>query len=165
MRNRTNKHGVVEKHERGSILATSAIGMLSILLAGGGVDISRFCLAKNELQNAADAAALAGASALNTAPGGITKAADRAVASMNKYDFNHTGVTFPRANVEFAVNLDGPYMSEASALGQAAKVGLVKVTTPASAIGVSFAPSVLGKTKNLRATATAESAGLAPANI
>jgi len=47
------------KGERGSILATSAIGMLSILLAVGlGVDISRFYLAKTELQNAADAAAL-----------------------------------------------------------------------------------------------------------
>ena len=54
------------KGERGSIMALSAIAMLSILLAAGlGVDISRFYLAKNELQNAADAAALAAASALN----------------------------------------------------------------------------------------------------
>lgn len=157
MRNRSNRHGTVEKKkERGSILATSAIGMLSILLAVGlGVDISRFYLAKGELQNAADAAALAGASALNTASAGITKAADRAVAAMNKYDFNKTGVTFPRSNIEFAANLNGPYMSEASAQGQAAKIRFVKVTTPASAIGVSFAASVLGNSRNLSATATA----------
>ena len=77
------------KRERGSVLATSAIGMLAILLAVGlGVDISRFYLTKTELQNAADAAALAAVSALNTAPQGITKAADRAVATMNNYDFN-----------------------------------------------------------------------------
>jgi Flp pilus assembly protein TadG len=144
------------KRERGSILATSAIGMLSILLAVGlGVDISRFYLTKTELQNAADAAALAAVSALNTAPAGITKAADRAVAAMNNYDFNHTNVTFPRSNVEFAVNLNGPYMSEASAMGQAAKIRFVKVTTPASAVGVSFAASVLGNSKNLTASATA----------
>src|SRR5256885_16612550 len=94
--------------ERGAILVLSAIGMLSILLAVGlGVDISRFYLAKTELQNAADAAALAAVSALNTSALGITKAADRAVASMNNYDFNKTGVTFPRSNVLFAVNLDG----------------------------------------------------------
>ena len=44
----------------------SALGMLSFLLAVGlGVDISHLYLAKNELQNAADAAALAGASGLN----------------------------------------------------------------------------------------------------
>ena len=144
------------KRERGSVLATSAIGMLAILLAVGlGVDISRFYLTKTELQNAADAAALAAVSALNTAPQGITKAADRAVATMNNYDFNKTNVTFPRANVLFAVNLDGPYVSEASAQGQAAKIRFVQVTTQDSPVGISFAASVLGSSKNLSATATA----------
>jgi len=147
---------VTRKRERGSILATSAIGMLSILLAVGlGVDISRFYLAKTELQNAADAAALAAVSALNTAPLGITKATDRAVAAMNKSDFNKTGVTFPRSNVLFAVNLDGPYMDELTAQGQAAKIRFVQVTTPDEPVGVSFAAIVLGNSKNLSATATA----------
>lgn len=156
MKNRRMKQAGDNKRERGSILATSAIGMLSILLAVGlGVDISRFYLAKNELQNAADAAALAGVSALNTAPLGITKAVDRAVAAMNNYDFNNTSVTFPRANVLFAVNLDGPYMSESAAQAQAASIRFVKVTTPPSAIGVSFAASLLGNSKDLSATATA----------
>lgn len=156
MKNRRMNQAGDNKRERGSILATSAIGMLSILLAVGlGVDISRFYLAKTELQNAADAAALAAVSGLNTSAQGVTKAADRAVAAMNKYDFNKTGVTFPRGNVQFAVNLDGPYMSETSAQGQAAKIRFVKVTTPPEAVGVSFAASVLGNSKNLSATATA----------
>lgn len=156
MKNRRMQQAGQNKRERGSILATSAIGMLAILLAVGlGVDISRLYLTKAELQNAADAAALAGASALNTSSQGITKAADRAVAAMNKYDFNHNGVTFPRSNVEFAVNLNGPYMGESSAQGQAAKIRFVKVTTPASAVGMSFAGAVLGNSKNLNATATA----------
>jgi len=156
MRNRSNKQAGTRKRERGSILATSAIGMLSILLAVGlGVDISRFYLAKTELQNAADAAALAAVSALNTSALGITKATDRAVAALNSYDFNNTGVNIPRANVQFAVNLDGPYMSEGSAATQAANIRFVKVTTPQSAIGISFAASVLGNSKNLSATATA----------
>ncbi|HET9527692.1 MAG TPA: pilus assembly protein TadG-related protein [Pyrinomonadaceae bacterium] len=156
MKNRRMKQAGENKRERGSILATSAIGMLSILLAVGlGVDISRFYLAKNELQNAADAAALAGVSALNTAPLGITKAVDRAVAAMNNYDFNNTSVTFPRANVLFAVNLDGPYMSESAAQGVAASIRFVRVTTPESPVGVSFAATVLGNSKNLKATATA----------
>jgi len=130
--------------------------MVSILLAVGlGVDISRFYLAKTKLQNAADAAALAAVSALNTSPLGITKAADRAVASMNNYDFNKTGVTFPRTNVLFAVNLDGPYMGEGAAQGQAANIRFVQVTTPDSNVGVSFAAPILGSTKTLSATATA----------
>jgi Flp pilus assembly protein TadG len=144
------------RRERGSILATSAIGMLSILLAVGlGVDISRFYLTKTELQNAADAAALAAVSALNTSALGITKATDRAVASMNSYEFNKKGVSFSRANVLFAKNLDGPYLSEGSAQGQAASIRFVKVTTPDSPVGISFAAPVLGKSKNLSATATA----------
>ncbi|PYS67738.1 MAG: hypothetical protein DMF69_22160, partial [Acidobacteria bacterium] len=99
------------KNERGSILAMSALGMLSVLLAVGlGVDISRFYLAKGELQNAADASALAAVSGLNGGAVGITEATNRAVQSMNNYNFNKTGVSFPRANVQFAVNLDGPYM-------------------------------------------------------
>jgi Flp pilus assembly protein TadG len=151
---RMNQAG--NKRERGSILATSAIGMSSVLLAAGlAVDISRFYLTKNELQNAADAAALAAVSGLNTSALGITMATDRAVAAMNNYDFNHTGVTFPRGNVLFAKNLDGPYMNETAAQGQAAAIRFVKVTTPEEPVGVSFAVSVLGNNKNLTATATA----------
>jgi Flp pilus assembly protein TadG len=142
--------------ERGSILVMSAIGMLSVLLAVGlGVDISRFYLAKTELQNAADASALAGASALNSSPGGISDARARAVQAMNKYDFNNTGVSFPDANVLFAANLDGPYMSEADARIAAGNIRFVQVTTPQSPISVSFATMVLGNSKNLSATATA----------
>src|SRR3982751_1563133 len=88
LKRRTGRDG-----ERGSVLATATLGMLSLLLAVGlGVDISRLYLAKTELQNAADAAALAGASALNGSSSGITKAADYAVQTMNNYEFNKTGV-------------------------------------------------------------------------
>ena len=145
-----------KKSERGSILATSALGMLSVLLAVGlGVDISRFYLAKTELQNAADASALAAVSALNSSSVGITQATDRAVQVMNNYDFNQQNVSFPRANVLFAKNLGGPYVSEASAQADPHDVRFVQVTTPPSAIPVSFAISVLGSSKNLTATATA----------
>lgn len=156
MKIRRMKQAGRNKGERGSILATSAIGMLSVLLAAGlAVDISRFYMAKTELQNAADAAALAAVSGLNTSALGITIATDNAVAAMNKYDFNQTGVTFPRGNVLFAKNLDGPYMNETAAQGQAAVIRFVKVTTPAEPVGVSFAASVLGNSKDLSATATA----------
>ena len=144
------------KREKGSILATSAIGMFSLLLAVGlGIDISRFYLNKTELQNAADAAALAAASALNASANGITKAVDRAVASMNKHDFNQNGITVPRANVLFANNLEGTYVSEASAKASPANIRFVRVTTPDSAVGVSFSGAILGNSKNLSATATA----------
>jgi hypothetical protein len=46
-------------------------------------------------------------------------------------------------------------MSELSAQGQAANIRFVQVTTQDSPVGVSFAASVLGNSKNLSATATA----------
>lgn len=144
------------KGERGSILATSSIAMLSVLLAVGmGVDISRFYLTKTELQNAADAAALAAVSGLNGAAPGITEATNRAVAAMNNYEFDHTGVTFPRGNVQFAINLNGPYMSEGAAASSPVNIRFVKVTTPDEPVGVSFTAFVLGDSKDMKAEATA----------
>lgn len=144
------------KRERGSVLATSAIGMLAVLMAVGlGIDISRLYLSKAELQNAADAAALAGVSALDGGSPGITDATNRAVAVMNNHNFNKTGVNFPRGNVEFAVNLNGPYMSEGSAAASPTNIRFVRVTTPTESVGISFASFVLGSTRDMSATATA----------
>src|SRR5438270_10726528 len=113
--------------ERGSILAISTIGMLSFLLITGlCVDIGHFYLVKGELQNAADAAALAAASSLNSDDGGITRATDVAVSSFNNYEFNHKQATITRADVRFAVNLSdfdaGADMSEAGAKPFASRV-------------------------------------------
>ena len=144
------------KRERGSILATSAIAMLAVLLAVGmGVDISRLYLSKAELQNAADAAALAGVSGLNGEAPGITEAVNRAVKAMNKYDFNKTGVQITADNVLFAVNLNGDYMPASQAALSPTNIRFVQVTTPDLPVGMSFAALVLGSSKNLSATATA----------
>jgi len=130
--------------------------MLSVLLAVGlGIDISRLYLSKAELQNAADASALAGVSGLNGGGPGITEATNRAVAVMNNHNFNKTGVSFPRANVEFAVNLNGPYMSEGSAAASPTNIRFVRVTTPTESVGISFASFVLGSSRDMSATATA----------
>lgn len=145
-----------KRNERGSVLAIAAIGMLSVLMAVGlGIDVSRFYLAKTELQNAADAAALAAVSGLNSSSAGITEATNRAVQAMNSYDFNQQAVTFPRGNVLFAKNLNGPYVSEATAQTDPKDIRFVKVATPESPVAVSFAISVLGSNKNLTASATA----------
>ena len=150
------------KNERGSVLATTTLGMLALLLAAGlGVDISRLYLAKNELQNAADASALSGASALNGKPAGIEEATDRAVLEMNKFGFNKTNVTIERTSVRFAKNLSdfesGPGYDEsgASAPSVAKNIRFVKVITPELPVGISFAAMILGKSRSLKAEATA----------
>lgn len=144
------------KGERGSVLATATLGMLTLLLAVGmGVDISRLYLTKTELQNAADAASLAGVTGLDGSANGIDKATDRAVEEMNNYAFNKTGVTIPRENVLFAVNLDGPYMSESAASAAATNIRFVRVKTPELPSNIIFAGPILGDKRNLSAVATA----------
>ncbi len=145
-----------ERNERGSVLVTATLGMVSLLFAVGlGVDISHFYLAKTELQNAADAAALAGASALNSQAAGIIEAGNRAVKAMNNYEFNKSGINITRANVSYAVNLDGDYVDEGTAITSPKNIRFVRVTTPDSPVGVSFVSMLLGKQKNMNATATA----------
>lgn len=144
------------RRERGSVLAVSVIGMLAFLLATGlSVDISHFYLVKTELQNAADASALAGASALNSDDGGIKKAVDQAVEQLNKYEFNKTKITITRASVTFSRNLNGTYVDETAAKADAAKIRFVKVSIPAVPVNTTFAAPVLGSSRNIAADATA----------
>jgi hypothetical protein len=69
MRNRAIEQAGDKQLEQGSILAMSAIGMSSLTPAGLGIESSRFYLSQAELQNAADASALAAVSGLNSRPG------------------------------------------------------------------------------------------------
>jgi Flp pilus assembly protein TadG len=148
----TDKH----RRERGSVLAISAVGMLAFLLATGlCVDISHFYLVKTELQNAADASALAAASALNSKDGGIVHAATLAQAAMNNEEFNKQAVAIPRANVLFARNIDGPYVSETSAKADAQNIRFVKVSVPPTAVRTTFAAPILGASRNITADAVA----------
>ena len=139
---------VVRKNrERGSVLAVSAFGMLTFLLAVGlCVDFSHFYVVHAELQNAADASALAGASALNSSPAGITEAGNRAVAVMNNYEFNNEGVEIGRDDVTYAVNLGGPYLTEAEAKAPAVArdVRFVHVRVPPKSVPVTFSAISLG---------------------
>ena len=155
--NRFRRHPKERRRgERGSVLAVSTLGMLAFLLATGlCVDVGHLYLAKNELQNAADAAALAGASALNSSAAGILDARERAKAAMNSYEFNKSGVAVRDQDVTFAVNLGGPYVEAGSVGGQAASVRFVKVKTPPSPVKVFFASVVLGGSRDVTAEATA----------
>jgi Flp pilus assembly protein TadG len=148
-------HNYRTRSERGSVLALTAISMLSLLLAAGlAVDISHFYTAKAELQNAADAAALAGASQLNSTSGGIKSAVTEATKALNKYDFK-TSVSISDADVTFASNLNGTYVSSASAIGSPTTIRFVKVTIPPKPVNVALASIALGSTKSISATATA----------
>ncbi|MBI1765689.1 MAG: hypothetical protein HYR56_30160 [Acidobacteria bacterium] len=124
---------------------SGALGMVSFVLAAGlAIDISHLYLAGSELQNAADASAIAGASVINGAASGITSAVNVALATQNKFEFAKDTATFSRADVQFSKNVGGPFYSEETARGMADQIRFIKVTIPNKAIPVSFAQVALG---------------------
>ncbi len=165
MKTKRHSRALRRKNERGNVLAYTVLSALFLFLAVGlGVDLSHLYLAKTELQNAADAAALAGASALTLPLGDrIPTAVDRAVNTMNlnKYNFDNRlfsdvmNTTDQRALVTFAVNLDGPYISESAANDDPDNIRFIKVNTPSVSVSVIFALPILGSSQSLNAKATA----------
>jgi Flp pilus assembly protein TadG len=152
------------KNERGNVLAYTVISVLFLFLAVGlGADLSHLYLVKTELQNAADAAALAGASALLLPDDErIPTAVQRAVDTLNKNKYNFSSEQFedvtPKedqaALVKFAVNRGGPYVDAGAAAGME-NIRFVQVDTPTVQVSIFFSIPVLGLARDMTGTATA----------
>ena len=102
--------------ERGSIMIMTAIfALLLLLMVGLCIDVSRIYLVRAELQNAADAAALAAARELNGGDKGIDDAVAKASEVVNTQGLR-AKANVAIASVEFSVSLyPDPYMSAADA--------------------------------------------------
>ena len=101
-------HRQRKRGERGSITVMTALMLTGLVLAVGlSLDVARISMVRAQLQNAADAAALAAARELNSGTTGIsaayTAATASALSSSNGYGLNKASVTI--TNVEFARNL------------------------------------------------------------
>src|SRR5215470_5078022 len=145
------------REEGGSIIITTAIFMLLLfLMLGFAIDVSRIYMVREELQNAADAAALTAARELNGGTGGIDDAVNQAtnVIANNKGQKTKTNVTI--ATVEFAANLDDdPYLNATGAKAVASTIRFVRVTTQTATTGIFFGVNALGTTHDESRTATA----------
>lgn len=145
---------VRRRDEDGSIILMTAVMMLGLFLALGlALDISRIYALRSDLQNAADAAALAAARELNSGSTGINDAVTRANAIANSYGTGHTPISVEK--IEFGVNLDGAYVNQATAAGAPDNIRFVRVTTQVVDVGILFAVEALGTTQSETATATA----------
>jgi Flp pilus assembly protein TadG len=152
------------KNQRGSVLAYTVVAVLFLFLAVGlGADLAHLYMVKDELQNAADAAALAGASALLLPQEQrIPAAQQRAVDTLNKNKYNFNSQEFTEvmtkedqgALITYSMNLEGTYESAAAAVANN-KIRFVKVVTPTVNVNVFFAIPILGLARNMSATATA----------
>jgi Flp pilus assembly protein TadG len=156
------------KNERGGVLAYTVIAAVFLFFAVGlSADLSHLYLVKTELQNTADAAALAGASALTipiTNPDRIQTAVDRAinVMNLNKYNLNSKNyvdtqdLASQRDLVEFATNLNGVYKKEGDlSAAETASARFVRVRTPDVPVNILFSFPILGLQRNIDAVATA----------
>lgn len=141
------KHKLSECHadERGSVMIMTAILMAGLVLAMGlCIDVARIYMVRTELQNAADAAALAAARELDSGAGGIIDAVARATTIVNTYGFNDAAVNVAATDVKFAINLNGTYVSAATAQANPATYRFVQVTTQSASTPMLFSARVLG---------------------
>lgn len=157
----TYDYRLSHSNERGSVTIMTAILLFGLVLVMGLViDISRIYVVRTSLQNAADAAALAGARELNSGTTGLTAAVTEAQAIVNKYGFNRTGLTAPQVSivtVEFAASLNGPWYLGAGGVpaGTENTIKFVRVTTQSANVSIIFAARALGSTHAEQRTAVA----------
>jgi Flp pilus assembly protein TadG len=123
----------------------TAILMAGIILAVAlCIDVARLYMLRTELQNAADAAALSAARELSSGAGGIQDGVARATAIVNNYGFNDAVVNISAVNVEFAINLNGPYVNSATAAANPTNYRFVRVTTDSVTTPMLFSARVWG---------------------
>ncbi|TAK40418.1 MAG: hypothetical protein EPO27_21135 [Betaproteobacteria bacterium] len=101
--------------QRGAVAILVAFAILMLLAALGLViDLGHLYVVKTELQNAADACALAAVSEISpydAANGGRAIAAGIAVGTKNKIDFQSNDVVIGAGDVTFGDTADGPFSS------------------------------------------------------
>ena len=133
--------------QRGSVVIVVALS-LSLLLGMLGLvtDLGHLYVAKSELQNAADAAALSGAKELNGTVAGLNLALSRAIeaAAKNKYDLGAQTVTLDSSHVRFSHAVDGPWSDIGQAQLDAANKGYIKVDTDRRSLNTWFIQALSG---------------------
>jgi Flp pilus assembly protein TadG len=139
------------RNDKGAILFIVAACLVVLLgFMGLAIDLGHAYSNKSLLQNMADACALAGGSALNSAPQGIalaeTRARDSANNLANKTEFNGKAVSIPASAVTFSASLNGPWLARAAAeaVAVAPTIRYVKVNVPPQATEVVFAKVIPG---------------------
>jgi hypothetical protein len=113
-----------------AIIVAIVIGLL-ILMVGLVVDLGFLYTRKTELQNAADAAALAGARELNGTAGGINNAVTQAIdlANDNGVVFGGDPVVITATNIQFGPTPDGPWSDVAASQAAPGDKRFIEVDT------------------------------------
>lgn len=113
-------------------LIIAMIGLLGIV-----IDLGNLYVRKTELQNAADAAALAGAKRLNGKAAGISAAVASAIATAadNASDLGNTAVTITADQIRFGPTPDGAWSDSATAQATPTTMRFIRIDTAGIAQG------------------------------
>jgi Flp pilus assembly protein TadG len=124
--------------QRGAVAVMTGLLLMFVLIPVSGLvlDLGHLYIVKTELQNLADASALAAGKDLDNSDAGLNKAVatGKALALKNRYDFGST-LTLQDANFRFAATPDGPWYTLAQSLGNATGRTFVEVDTRAGGSG------------------------------
>jgi hypothetical protein len=153
-----------ERAQHGAVALLVALALIVLVgVAGIVIDLGRLFVIKTELQNAADACALAAARELNVPSktlSVLTRAENAGIEVGNRHfdDFQHNQVVFRTDHdVTFSTALDGTYVTKASAAGS--DVRYVRCTHEVKGI-IPTLTSILGVGSNdVAATAVASLQG------
>lgn len=122
------------RDQRGAVAVVAALCMVVLVgFLGFVIDLGHLYVRKTELQNAADAAALAGARALDGSPGGIGSAVSEAmrIARLNGSDYGGSPVAITEAHIRFGPSPGSVTLTKAEAEAVPKSIWFVKVDTSA----------------------------------
>lgn len=134
------------RRQRGTVAVLVGVAIFALIgLLGIVIDLGQLGIRKTELQNAADAAALAGVKQIDQQSAGIDAAVAAAIAAAaaNASDFGKTAVSIGAAQIRFGPSPDGPWSTVADAKASPSGLGFIKVDTTGIAQGTRptwFAP-------------------------
>lgn len=137
-----NRPAGSRRHQQGAVAIIVAIVIaLLVMMVGLVVDLGYLYTRKTELQNAADAAALAGAKELKGTAAGIDNAVDKAQALLkaNSVRFGRNAIDIPDSEIEalirFSNNPDGGWETVSASRAKPEDKKFIKVDT--TGIGLS----------------------------
>lgn len=121
----------VPQRQRGAVALLFGLTLVVLLTAGGlVVDLGHLYVLKSELQNGADAAALAGAKEINMTAAGVNNAAAKAIAFAGKNKFNFASdLTISNADLSFSSSPDGPWVTVGEAAASPNGKSFIRVDT------------------------------------
>ena len=141
----------VARRNRGIILVAFAVMVFGVVgICGLAIDLGQMYVARGELQNYTDSAAIAAAMKLDGTTNGITQATSEALNNVNTWKFGTASAS--NVTVEFSTAVDGVYIQN-PLTGAGYRFVQVTAHEPVGMVFLSAIPGV-GASRSVAATST-----------